>query len=185
MLHQKRSARAGFILIELLVVIAIIAVLVGLLLPAVQKVREAANRMSCQNNLKQIGIAINAYNTANKHFPPGGDVNGFSCHSYILPYVEQDNLYATINFSSTPTNALNAIPMGTPVPMFLCPSDPVSLSTVPTGYAGAITTATIAGTSIVNAYPNVNNTGIMPPPNGGFLELPASPTRFPDTSPMG
>ncbi len=161
---HKRSASSGFTLIELLVVIAIIAVLMGLLLPAVQKVREAASRARCQNNLKQIGIALHNFEGANKSFPPGGDVNGFSAHCYLLPFIEQDILFTQIDFATTP--ALNTVALAVPVPLFQCPSDPVSQSTVPAGYGGCNYRFN-CGVSIVNSYPTAVNAS-MPPPNGGF-----------------
>src|SRR5438067_11611914 len=105
MLTMRWCKEKAFTLIELLVVIAIIAVLIGLLLPAVQKVREAANRLKCQNNLKQLALACHSYHDANNYFPRGGtdyiannnwdgDVEKGSWHVYILPYMEQGAAYA-------------------------------------------------------------------------------------------
>src|ERR1041384_1561115 len=101
-----RRVRRGFTLIELLVVIAIIAVLIGLLLPAVQKVREAAARTQCTNNLKQLALGIHSFHDVNHNYPQGGGDPGgenpavrtfyFSWTFHIYPYIEQDNLYKLV-----------------------------------------------------------------------------------------
>src|SRR5438105_8651960 len=103
--HRHRSA---FTLVELLIVVAIIGVLVALLLPAAQAAREAARRMSCGNNLRQIGLALQNFESVSKCFPsslrptavdPNGLFNGWSVHGQILPYLEQANLYQQIDFN--------------------------------------------------------------------------------------
>ena len=127
----RRSPRGAFTLIELLVVIAIIAVLIGLLLPAVQKVREAANRISCASNLKQIGMAIQNYHNDHKTLPPSRIGPQYATwFVLILPYVEQDNLAAQWNMSQTYYLQSPAVQTQS-VKLFYCPSrrSPPQLST--------------------------------------------------------
>ena len=124
---MRRLARTGFTLIELLVVIAIIAVLIGLLLPAVQKVREAASRVKCQNNLKQLGVAVHNYEGGNGafpasgNFPIGGSSGQWSAAARLLPYLEQGNLYNEIDFSAAYSTQPAVTAMR--VPVLTCPSE--------------------------------------------------------------
>jgi prepilin-type N-terminal cleavage/methylation domain-containing protein/prepilin-type processing-associated H-X9-DG protein len=129
--HQNHT---GFTLIELLVVIAIIAILIGLLLPAVQKVRSAAAKTHCQNNLKQIGIGLHAHESSSGRFPMGinsrtlsvdgdGLGPGWGWAAYLLPYLEQDSLFRSIDFTRDIRNAANATARQTRVNLYRCPSD--------------------------------------------------------------
>jgi prepilin-type N-terminal cleavage/methylation domain-containing protein len=118
----SRPMRAGFTLIELLVVIAIIAILVGLMMPAVQSAREAANRISCTNNLKQIALAMHLYHDQFKRLPPSRLVGeGPSWAWLILPNLEQQNLYNQWG-TGIPFNQLASTAQQTTVPLYFCPS---------------------------------------------------------------
>ncbi len=116
------SARKAFTLIELLVVIAIISIMMGMLLPAVQKAREAAYRMSCSNNLKQIGLAMHNYHNDRERLPPSRTGPGMATWAVlILPYLEQDNLYRQWNLGWTYFQQ-NSLARLTPVKSYFCPS---------------------------------------------------------------
>lgn len=143
--------RKGFTLVELLVVIAIIAILVGLLLPAVQSAREAARRMSCTNNLKQLALALHNYESAFGFFPPsrlgdkvpieGSSVNGLSAYqswtTLTLPFVEQGNLQNLMDFRFAWSALANRPAISTQLPLMTCPSAPLDGRTDPFWVVGA------------------------------------------------
>ena len=131
--RNDRRLRGAFTLIELLVVIAIIAILIGLLLPAVQKVRESAARSQCSNNLHQLVVAMHAYENTNHSFPPSYTLNvtlnPLNIQSYawgvlILPYVEQENLYRGYRFDQPLNSPANQPVVSTPLKVMQCPSTP-------------------------------------------------------------
>src|SRR5262249_36698480 len=129
---HRRSGKRVFTLIELLVVIAIIATLIGLLVPAVQKVREAADRTKCQNNMRQLGLAVHNYVSARKRMPHmfspdtifgsgmGNSRDYGSLHYFLLPYLEEEDLFNT--GEASPPNCSAAVGSQI-VPLFICPSD--------------------------------------------------------------
>jgi prepilin-type N-terminal cleavage/methylation domain-containing protein/prepilin-type processing-associated H-X9-DG protein len=132
-MRPTTGSRRGFTLIELLVVIAIIAVLIGLLMPAVQGARESARRAQCTNNLKQIGLALHGYETTHGSFPigvlrsapaPACTTNWrYTLFTYMLPSLEQTNLHNSINFNVTTSSIRNVTALETSLAVYLCPSD--------------------------------------------------------------
>jgi prepilin-type N-terminal cleavage/methylation domain-containing protein/prepilin-type processing-associated H-X9-DG protein len=134
----------GFTLVELLVVITIIGILIALLLPAVQAAREAARRMQCANNFKQVGLALHNYHASKGSFPPGM-LNYWSWSAYLLPYVEEQSIYDMLTFTGsnywTPAPARNREAAMMWIPAYLCPSDPQAQGSIPANGA-AVSTST-------------------------------------------
>jgi Tfp pilus assembly protein PilE len=122
---MRRDRRPGFTLFQLLLVLAVLAILLGLLLPAVAKVREAAARAQSQNNMKQVGIACHNYLSVYNVFPPGVDDQHFSAAARLLPYIEQDNLYKAIDFKKPAEDKANADARAAVLKTYLSPLDPV------------------------------------------------------------
>jgi prepilin-type N-terminal cleavage/methylation domain-containing protein len=170
------TRRKGFTLIELLVVIAIISMLMGLLLPAVQKAREAASRISCANNLKQIGLALHNHEGTFGRLPPSRMGDGMATWAVlILPYLEQENLYRQWNLNATYYQQNNVARM-TPYKGYYCPSrrsaatDPVSISG--DSWSGGGPAAPHFPGGLGDYVANIGTTGFdypfVAPPNGAF-----------------
>jgi prepilin-type N-terminal cleavage/methylation domain-containing protein/prepilin-type processing-associated H-X9-DG protein len=187
-----RKSQRAFTLIELLVVIAIIAVLIALLLPAVQAAREAARRIQCTNNLKQLGLAMHNYHTANNAFPPGvaasfNAINpgciawsGWSAQSMMLSYMEGSPIYNACNFNIDPFSTslsplVNGTAVYTKIAAFLCPSDSNAgnggVGGASNGVAAALINSYYASvgttTYIDNVLGNGNTPATCPGPNPG------------------
>ncbi|AMV28438.1 putative major pilin subunit [Gemmata sp. SH-PL17] len=197
-MRRTHLSPRGFTLIELLVVIAIIAILIGLLLPAVQKVREAAARMKCQNNLKQLGLAFHNHESSYGYFPiatmqrsvgsPPRTVNAY-WGVQVLPFIEQDNVRKAYNFDLNNRDQGNKDVVAIPVAIMVCPSvpNPNRQTTIPasspaftgaaTDYAATVGVATAQYTNGFVTNANPNGTGI---PTGIIGSAGLPPARFGD-----
>ena len=164
--------RAGFTLIELLVVIAIIAVLIALLLPAVQAAREAARRVQCVNNLVQIGVALQNYESAHEVLPPGvvnptGPIRNaptgyhMSWMVQILPYIEQTNAFKRVNFKAGVYDPVNGTVRAHMIGVFMCPSDSGPMSSTTPDDQVVISNNYAACHNDVEAPIDVKNTGVF------------------------
>jgi prepilin-type N-terminal cleavage/methylation domain-containing protein len=175
---QRFSRRDGFSLVELLVVIGILGSIVGMLLPAVQRAREASRRMACGNQIKNMGLAVMSYESGRKAYPPGWDARplsgalpagtGFAWSAYVLPYLEESAIFSLIDFKKVWNDAGgNAVVADRDVPIYKCPNGIVK-------FPGQMDYGGIMGHSIVlsgqaNVIDNAWNSGILVAVNNGSI----------------
>jgi type II secretory pathway pseudopilin PulG len=147
-----RQRRSAYTIFQLLVLLAVLLILLGMLLPAVQKVREAAARMKSQNNLKQIALALHNYNDVNNRMAPGADGQHFSGLVYLLPYIEQNNIFQLIDLTKSPDHADNAKARAALIKTFMSPLDGAA---APDEKSGPTSYFLVAGTK----HPREDNDG--------------------------
>ena len=123
--RSSRRLNKGFTLVELLVVIAIIGILISMLLPAVQMVREAARRITCANHIRQLGLSMHNFESAQQHLPSGWSEDGFTWGVELLPFIEQQTLYDSIVPGASWTSGVNEIAAAQVVPIARCPTSPI------------------------------------------------------------
>jgi type II secretory pathway pseudopilin PulG len=154
---MRTTRRPGVTLLDIIIVVAVLAILAGLLLPAIQKVRAAASRAQSTNNLKQIALAVHNYESVHQKMPPGADANGFSAFAQLLPYVEQNNLYQLIDFKKQVGDKANDQVRSVVVKTYISPRDPqmlVNPNLGPTNYLFSAGTATALADNNGVFYPD-------------------------------
>lgn len=189
--HPGRNARGGFNLVEVLVVLAVLGLIVGLLLPAVQSVRTAAGRLSCQNRMKQLGLALHSYHDAFGRLPRPGAVNGYerlqevTWLTRLLPFVEQQALWdvseQALRADRNPYHSPPHTPLATVVPVYTCPADGRVRSAVSTPGGRSVALTSYVGVGGAGAArPRVTRAGIFPDLSGMFGT--AEGVRFADVT---
>ena len=177
--RRLASERIGFTVIELVVVVFIVGLLIALIIPAVQAARESSRRTQCASNLRQLGLAMGAYDSLHRHFPPGNISNAWGQHVALLPHLDQEALYRRVDFAAAPyaearkSHANNDFVRATLIPVFACPSDFPSIHWVVPNLR-----ITVIGTSYAANF----GTGVQKYGYNGMFRHPPPESRGPVTS---